>query len=324
MSPAVIVAGSDESYAPHLGVALTSVLRHLGAGRDATVVVMDGGLLSDTRARLSAPISRVRSTTTLSVVAPDLSAFSEACPGSWHSSAVVMRLRVAEFMPSEIRRALYIDADVAVTEDVGPLFDADTGDLPIWAVIDAGSDREQPRLERAFFAESFAPGARYVNSGVLLADLPAWRRERITERALDLVGKYGDRLVWGDQEVLNVLMAGCWGALERKWNNQIHGDKAAFPELFATGSPQGILHWAGRAKPWDPRRRSRARNVYLSGLADARIVSSGAIMRLRLLSMIHDELDPLKRMRRRLRTGRRAAQIPPRDDHASLSLTPGE
>jgi UDP-D-galactose:(glucosyl)LPS alpha-1,3-D-galactosyltransferase len=288
-------------------VALTSLLVKLGPNRDATVVVMDGGLRPGTRARLTAAIRRARPATTLHFVAPDLAAFSGGNFGSWHSPAMFMRLLIADFMPPDVRRVLYIDADVAVTEDVGPLFDADTKNLPIWAVIDAGSDKEQPRLERAFPSVAFAPGATYFNSGVMLIDLPAWRRERITERALDLVRREGDRLVWGDQDVLNVLMAGRWGALAQKWNNQIHGGDAVFPELFATGSPRGILHWAGPAKPWHPARPSIARDIYLAELARARMVSRESHLRLKLLSLIHDALHPLKRMRRNMRKRLRRA-----------------
>lgn len=303
VSPATFLAGADEAYAPNLAVALTSVLDHLDPLRDATVVVMDGGIKPATRDRLTAAILRARPTTTLRFVSPDLDAFEAAAAGTRFSAVTFARLCLADFMPDDAERILYIDADTMVTEDVGRLFDIDTRDHPIWAVVDSGSDQQMARLSKTFQMTSVTPNAAYFNSGVMLIDMPAWRRDRITERALDIVRRDGARLRWADQDVLNILMAGRWGVLEDKWNNQIHGDKAVFPELFANGKIQGILHWAGPAKPWHPLQHCRARGVYLSGLKGAKMVSGGALLRLRLLALLTEAMRPVKRLRRKLKGG---------------------
>ena len=84
----------------------------------------------------------------------------------------------------------------------------------------------------------FRPGHRYVNAGVLVMDLDAWRRERISDQLFAFVSRHGERLFWHDQDALNVLLQGRITLLPRRWNVQTLWYTALRPHAVPQGVPR--------------------------------------------------------------------------------------
>ena len=168
------------------------------------------------------------------------------------------RLLIPEFMPAHIRRAIYLDADLLIREDLAPLFEADLGDAPIGAVRDFAipittdeasgvRDRSQPRP--------------YFNAGVLVMDMPRWRNTRLADRALEYAAAGEHPLPNREQDALNAV-AGNWAELDFRWNVQhTYFPKIKPPALDGVvGSPRrqrrtlyrnaAVLHFIGEPKPW--------------------------------------------------------------------------
>ncbi len=116
---------------------------------------------------------------------------------------------------------------------------------------DAYSDCQLPRVGPA-------PDAPYFNSGLLVVDLAQWRREGYADQVLQCLRRHREHVVWWDQYALNVVLAGKWRALDRRWNQgaQIHVypnwrespfDREEFDRV--RHSPW-IVHYCSPDKPW--------------------------------------------------------------------------
>lgn len=168
----------------------------------------------------------------------------------------VMWFRV--FLPellAESPRVLYLDCDTIVMDNLESLWQMPLDGALLGAignVFEAGQETRPARL-------GLAGPAAYFNSGVLLLNLDAWRREGITQRLLALARDPAARLVWPDQDALNLVCAGRWQPLHPRWNCQnslyfFRQAGAVFGAAIvreATAQP-GILHFEGGelAKPW--------------------------------------------------------------------------
>ncbi len=106
-------------------------------------------------------------------------------------------------------------------------------------------------------AQGISPSDPYFNSGVLLIDLVAWRREKIGELATSLAITHRDSIKYHDQCALNLALAGKFGILSPEWNHHYtpRGLRALIenygPDIAVhlVYSPK-IIHFAGSKKPW--------------------------------------------------------------------------
>ena len=168
------------------------------------------------------------------------------------SSAAYLRLYVAEILPQDIHKVLYIDCDLIVNGSIKDLWDIDVSSCAVGAVEDmwSGKDCYYERLE---YAKDFT----YFNSGVLLINMDYWRQAHISDVAMDYARQYADRLIFNDQDILNALLHDKkklipfrWnvqdGFLRRKRRIQSH----SIPSLLEELKHPIIIHYTGHRKPW--------------------------------------------------------------------------
>lgn len=112
--------------------------------------------------------------------------------------------------------ALYIDADVVVTEDLGELFDMPM-EHAVGAVLDAHIGWvSSPSMWRPWREEGMDPLTPYLNTGVMLIDLDAWRRDNLTERIVGVLSLY--ELPCVDQDAINIVLRGAFDKLPPRYN----------------------------------------------------------------------------------------------------------
>ena len=173
----------------------------------------------------------------------------------WHTSHHItrdayLRLFAAQILPPSIDRIIYLDADLLVLADLGPLWEVELGDNALAAAPDTFG---QGRCE----VLGMPPHALYVNSGVLLLNLAHWRSTAALERLSAYIGNMGDRLEYHDQDAINAVFAGEIKILDYRWNVQTRlwrlprGEAPSDPEAVerAMRNP-AILHFTTLRKPW--------------------------------------------------------------------------
>jgi lipopolysaccharide biosynthesis glycosyltransferase len=121
----------------------------------------------------------------------------------------------------------------------------DLNGYPLAAVRDALEVQSLVRL-------NLTPDDGYFNTGVLLVDLNQWRSIDFTKECLRIIEKDSQRIVWADQDVLNILWKKNWYQLPECWNFQtIHQRSFASQPTQIQVDPK-IIHFtgSGSSKPW--------------------------------------------------------------------------
>lgn len=244
--PAVLVCAADERYAMPLGVMLESVFAHASPACRIDVYIIDCGLRELTRAQID---SQTRSNLHLhwrpSVRSPEL---GEPLWGHV-SGATYERLIIERYLPERIRRALWLDCDLLILDDVTALFRVPLQGRTLLAVRDPFIARVSSRFGvRDWRKFGLAPHDPYFNAGVMLVDLERWRRTAVATRATDYLREHGRKVYFNEQEALNAVIGKDWAPLDDRWNvsaNPFHARR----QHPGGGSP-AIVHFAGRVKPW--------------------------------------------------------------------------
>jgi len=163
------------------------------------------------------------------------------------------RIFAPQMLAREYRRALYLDADVAIFGDVSALFTLDMKGQPLAAV--EGMMDESAALQRVNLVEYKAGlgirDGRTFNSGVLLMDIPEWNQINHAAMLRQYANETQPRLVHrigmaGDQDYLNFAMRGRWLGLSPRWNFQTFLLRYALEELL----DPVIVHYGGPRRPW--------------------------------------------------------------------------
>ena len=167
------------------------------------------------------------------------------------SVATFGRLFLGSLLPASLRRVLYLDGDLLVVGALGELWQTDLAGNVVGAVPEATKGvLGRPRTYEHPLDPGLDPLAPYFNAGVLLIDLPLWRRHRIGERAVAYIQANRPPLM--DQDGLNATLRGSWLPLDRMWNVTTYWFRSPsrqrrYRSLLGRAR---IAHYVGHRKPW--------------------------------------------------------------------------
>ena len=113
------------------------------------------------------------------------------------------RLLAADILPRDIHRALYLDGDIVCTDNLAPLFSTDLKGCPCGMCLDS------PTANLWIYnILGYPPEDGYFNSGVMLLDLDAWRKENLSKTMIDYLDANAKKRLRHDQDVLNPVLHG--------------------------------------------------------------------------------------------------------------------
>jgi lipopolysaccharide biosynthesis glycosyltransferase len=253
--PVVVACASDQHYIRPLAAMLRSVVDNFSGGRPLEFFIIQSGISQSDRERIVAgwPVN-ARATW----IETSESEFAGLPLWGRMPVSTYYKLALPDLLPESTGRALWLDSDVIVLDDIAVLWDTDHGKLPLAAV----QDPIVPRVSSACGIRNWRqlglePSSKYFNAGVMLIDVDAWRAERVAERAMDYLKRHHRSVTFWDQEGLNVALAGRWMVLESRWNHN-----ASIPARRAAAELPSIAHFAGGLKPWRYPTRDQLRSLY--------------------------------------------------------------
>jgi lipopolysaccharide biosynthesis glycosyltransferase len=249
-----IVVATDDAFALPTAVTLRSLVVS-DPETPYNVHVLHGGLAAATQDRIARSLPPGPSTLSwLKVDESDL----ESLPTAHLSVAAYYRLLIPDLLP-DADRVLYVDSDVLFRGSVASLRFVDLGtnlaaavrsvNFPSICTWGAMDDWRELGL---------SPRAPFFNSGVLLIDVPAWRREAIGARVVEFVQSEHAHSANFDQQALNVVLTERWLELDPVWNLQtpLLDDRRGGHLLYSDEQiEQGrhdpvVVHFIDRPKPW--------------------------------------------------------------------------
>lgn len=231
-----ICAACDDKFVPHFATTMMSVaISNPGV---KTYLVSDG-ISPENLAKLSAFSSRIA--VDLEIIDASQLDLSGLKTRKNYSRAVWIRVFLPQLLPASLETVLHLDADVLVLKDVAPLFEFEMGAHPIAAVPEDDTPRTRERKATLGIDEADP----YINPGVMLMNLSAWRERELSTRVRDYALANAEKLFLLDMCAINAVMAHEAAILERTYN--------FFPHVHSSDriDPR-IVHYAG-PKPWNKR-----------------------------------------------------------------------
>jgi len=257
-----VACAADDGYMPHCAAMLHSLLEH---HPDARVHFLHGPEAPAGIDALADMVTRRGGALTGHAIPPalveGLPRLRNIPPLMWY------RIHLPDLLPDN-DRILYLDADMLVVDDLTPLWRTGLDGYYLAAV----SNVLEPYAHDWPAQLGLARPADYFNSGLLLLNLDALRRDDMPRRLAAYGRDTSRRLKWPDQDALNALLAEGRLALHPRWNCQ--NSLFYYPwarEAFggdvvdeAVRDP-AILHFEGGGivKPWHYLSRHPYRAAYL-------------------------------------------------------------
>ena len=161
----------------------------------------------------------------------------------YYSESIYYRLFIPSMFP-DCKKAVYLDCDVVLCDDVAKLYSCNLGSELLGAVTDESVIIQPVFRKHVVRHIGVGDPAEYFNSGVLVMNLDGFREERIEEKFTYLLKKYNFNTVAPDQDYLNFLCRGRVKYLPAGWNKQaIVGRDIAEESLH-------LVHFNMFNKPW--------------------------------------------------------------------------
>jgi lipopolysaccharide biosynthesis glycosyltransferase len=257
----IAVAGAtDARYAMPLAVMLCSVGYHAGPGVVVDAYIVDDGVTDEDRTRVEFSLpANVHLHWVIALGG------LEGLP-TWGRMPLTTyrKLTVGDWIPANLGRAIWLDCDLLVLEDISTLWRTELRDQLALAVQDPRVPFASSRFGVAAWRElGIADDAKYFNAGVMVIDLLGWRNQAVSQRSQEYLREHGDRVYFWDQEALNAVLSGRWGELDRRWNR--HPSLEQMPGMRNGADVRsGVAHFSGHLKPWNLSRASASHELYQS------------------------------------------------------------
>ncbi|WP_124065120.1 glycosyltransferase family 8 protein [Clostridium sp. E02] len=266
-----VVYASNDSYARHLGVSLYSLLENNQTTPFIKVYVLSMGLTKDTICRLS-EIAETFGRELILVELGDLKTrFSYEVDTGGFDLSIMARLFLADVLPADMKRVLYMDCDTVVLSSLEKLLRTNLNGKILGAVMEPtiySCVKDQIGLSKE---------VPYFNSGVLLIDMDRWRKEKVQQKLLDFYQKKGGKLFAGDQDTINGSLSGEIESISPRYNfftnyryfhyrhlirlspaYEIYSKK----EYSNARRHPVILHYMGDERPWKQGNYNHYRKAY--------------------------------------------------------------
>lgn len=288
-----LVFSADEAFGMPLAVTLHSALHNLDPAWRAEVYVLDGGLRADTQKRIEGLAARHDATVTFPV--PDLARYqtSKLRTQTRFPPINYARIHVGNYLPMRTERALYLDCDMVVEQDLSVLWAKDFGDAVLMAVQDQLIPYVSSSLGVKRWRElGLPPDTPFFNSGMMMINLPRYRRESVGDQVFDYLVRSREQLnLYGNQEGFNAVLATRWAPLDLRWNvidrsyDPVQRQEIERRDGFHVPAslPQAphIIHYTDQSKPWESACQHPALDRFLFYLDSSRYYTPTEWMRWR-------------------------------------------
>ena len=155
-------------------------------------------------------------------------------------------------LPDDVEKVLYLDCDIVVLGDISEFWNTDLSGCGAACIEDIGKDEDE-RYERLHYDRSYS----YFNAGVLLINLDYWREHKVDKQCVKYFQTYPERILFNDQDLLNVVLHKDKVFVPLKWNMQDGFYRYGMDKKVADWNSfreellhPVILHYTNK-KPWN-------------------------------------------------------------------------
>lgn len=252
-----IVLATDDNYAQHCAVVMASVITH---NCNVSFYIINDGLSPPNEEKLKSVITQ--NTDSVEFVMVDKIKIQSMLPmpdnseTSHISIATYYRLFLAELLPADIEKVLYLDCDMVVRGSLLPFYDTDLDGKALAACyLNNAFGRVKNVYERLGYSEDY----KYFNAGALCLNLKYWRENDVQGRLLAFARNNMHNIVYHDQDILNAVLHREVVHVSPLYNmdlSYITEDEAqnydlSFDKLLTIFMNPVVVHYVSRPKPWE-------------------------------------------------------------------------
>ena len=235
-----IFFSTDDNYIPYLDVAIASLIANASKAHEYRIMVLNTGLREE-NVRKILQNERAGFKIDFIDISEEVKSIKARLKDVYHFSVVTYyRLFIASLFP-QYDKVVYLDCDLVVLGDISELYGLDLGDNILGAAPEQFVQNTKEFRRYAEEALGVDPDG-YVNAGVLLMNLEAFRKNNIEDQFIRLITEYDFDLLDPDQAYLNYLCLGKIHILPNGWNKE--------PMPLACEGKKNIVHYALYKKPW--------------------------------------------------------------------------
>ena len=258
-----IVLASSAYYAPYMAVTIQSIIDTAGDSYNYDIIIFGNQIADEDRQLI---ISQSLGKSNISICFVNVDNEIEHIGYNFREGYAVesfYRVLLMKLLP-QYDKVIYLDSDVIVKKDLAILFQHDLQGYLVAAARDPDGIKcyYQNFKNRALYMDEVlgldAPEC-YFQSGVMLFNLEQWRKTKTIEDVLDIA--CSPKLIWGDQDALNVICRNRVLYFDMRWNTVVDGYRGRVKDVKEWASPSVvneylearqnpyIIHYAG-VQPW--------------------------------------------------------------------------
>lgn len=249
-----IVFSTNDNYAPYLGVAIDSLIVNSNKNYYYDIFVLYTELSNCYIQKLSSISQYNISVTCLNINALVSQEIKHMYSLAHYSKEMYYRIMIPDIF-HQLDKALYLDCDLVVLDDVYNLYSIDFEDNFLIGIQNASNKQMESYIRNVLRINS----EQYINSGVMLINCNKFRVNNLKKECFSLL-QQSNKFVCPDQDILNIACKNKIKLIESNWNFQWHGlvieadiemSEIYYSNLVSASEDIKILHFTSFAKAWN-------------------------------------------------------------------------
>ena len=239
-----IFFSSDDNYVPYLTVAIQSLKEHSNKDKTYRIIILTSSMNEKNRGEIK-KLEENNIKIDFEDVSKSLSKIDKELKlrlRDYYSTAIFYRLFIPNLFPY-YEKAIYLDADMVVLDDIANLFEMEMGNNMLIATTDMVVNESESFCKYSKVALGLEP-EKYINSGMLVMNLREMRKEKIEQKFIYLLLKYNMEVIAPDQDYLNLLCKDRIKYIDESWDKMPDFGKNYNVEDLH------IIHYNMMRKPW--------------------------------------------------------------------------
>lgn len=236
----------SDNYTPYAYVSIKSLIDHTDPKKDYTITLLVQQISDEHKKSLED-----LSTNNIHVqifhidddmVKPIHNIKENYLRAQFFTMSIFYRLFIPELFP-QYDKAVYLDADTIICTDIAKMYEIDIADNMFASCPDL-SIRYMPLLQKYIKeCQGIFPAEKYINNGVILFNMKAFRDKKFVDKFYYLMNKYHFDNVDPDQAYMNEICEDKIYHLPKEWDAM---PNESIPEI----QDPKIVHYNLFFKPW--------------------------------------------------------------------------
>lgn len=260
----------DNNFIPQLSASICSVCENNKQAKTIDFYIIVQNISTNNKIAIEKLAKSYHRTVQFEEIDHVAEIFSGLDTKGWNE-IILARLLMDRFLPKNLSKILYLDGDTIVNGSLDELWNTDLEQYILAACPEFTISSKRKKIL------GLAPESSYVNSGVLLVNLTAWRHYDIGNRLVSLCSTKQDILFASDQDAINILLENKIKLLSPKYNycNSYYfypfsclkkiSQPSTMPDkqsFIKDVSNPIIIHFLGEERPWRKGNTHRFSNLY--------------------------------------------------------------